>query len=165
MPANVNDYPIPASGKMLDSNSNIKNLADGIDTDGGRFAKDRAIAPVLIDTIPFSSFTVNNSLFKTYSAKLNRNAKKRVFIVKDGMDQPLSSLIFYLMDSTVYIGGALSGDNFSASNKPLANNTGFYSSNTNPLLGAPADSLGVSIGMGATAPTTGNVYIYVTEVI
>lgn len=162
---NPNDFS-PSSGKEINSQGNVVTPADGVNADGSQTVEDKPIAPILIDTIPFSSFTASAAFFKTYSNKLNRNAKKRLFMVKSSLDQPISSSWIIILDSTVYVGGSVGGDSYTCpTGKPAAGSTAYYSAPLNQALASPGDSFGISLSMGATAPTTGNILIYVTEIL
>lgn len=120
-------------------------------------------APVLLATIPYSQFTASTTKYTTLLSVLTRNVKARTFIITNTTDQPLSSLSMFMYDSTT--------DNPSTKtmattfSNPVANGVIVDTSENKPLLASHVDSVMIGTGMGATLPTTGNVKIYMVEMI
>lgn len=123
-----------------------------------------AATPTLLDTIPYSAFTASGSLVKTYSAVLHRNARGRTVVAQNNLNQALSSLSLYPWESTAngVVGTQVAASQISVT-APGIDTQGAYSSDQYGGLGANVDSLTVVLGMGATTPTSGNVYLYAVE--
>jgi hypothetical protein len=123
--------------------------------------QDAIVGPVLIESIPFSSFVVSSTLNKSYLYKLNRNAKRRTFIFANYMDQQITNASITLFDSTNT--GNKGGD---AITKSMGVNwVSTFNGETNPQLMGQVDSISLSLPMGATAPLSGNLIFYVVEVL
>ena len=119
--------------------------------------------PVTLLTIPYTSFSASTTLYPQFVGKLHRNAIARTFMVANGMNQPLTTATLTLFESTAPVTGAL-GDSYAPG---AVNNNGqlTMTSENHPALAAHVDSGQVALGMGATAPTSGDVYVLVTEVL
>ena len=119
--------------------------------------------PVTLLTIPYTSFSASTTLYPKFVGKLHRNAIARTFMVANGLNQPLTTATLTLFESTAPVTGAL-GDSYAPG---AINNNGqlTMTSENHPALAAHVDSGQVALGMGATAPTSGDVYVLVTEVL
>ena len=119
--------------------------------------------PVTLLTIPYTSFSASTTLYPQFVGKLHRNAIARTFMVANGLNQPLTTATLTLFESTAPVTGAL-GDSYAPG---AVNNNGqlTMTSENHPALAAHVDSGQVALGMGATAPTSGDVYVLVTEVL
>lgn len=130
-----------------------------------------SVTPKLIATIPYSQFTTASSnIYPYYSGVLTRSARERTFILYNTMNQALtaSSLAFY--DSILGIGGqpgiARTAvftppgiDSVTYTTSEMASNQG------EGLVASHMDSLQAILGIGATLPTSGNLLIYVSELL
>ncbi len=119
--------------------------------------------PVTLLTIPYTSFSASSTLYPKFVGTLHRNAIARTFMVANGLNQPLTTATLTLFESTAPVTGAL-GDSYAPG---AVNNNGqlTMTSENHPALAAHVDSGQVALGMGATAPTSGDVYVLVTEVL
>ncbi len=119
--------------------------------------------PITLLTIPYTSFSASSTLYPQFVGTLHRNAIARTFMVANGLNQPLTTATLTLFESTAPVTGAL-GDSYAPG---AVNNNGqlTMTSENHPALAAHVDSGQVALGMGATAPTSGNVYVLVTEVL
>ena len=126
----------------------------------GSLAELTADAPKLLGTFPYSDFSASGS-YGMVVAGLSRNARERTFTIYNDLNESLTSLEVYPYDSTtpstphnteVTLVTPLTGQSTVANSQAYSN------------LAAAVDSMNFVGGMGATAPTSGNIYIYVTEV-
>ncbi|AEW05216.1 hypothetical protein Sulac_1720 [Sulfobacillus acidophilus DSM 10332] len=122
-------------------------------------------APVIIGTFSYTNFTASSTYKAIMSGVLHRNAAARSFIIANTLNEALTSLDFYLFDSTLSTysntGG---GQNLSDTNGVASNGYAQYTSEAAGILAFHGDSVIIEMGMGATAPTTGEVQVYVVEV-
>jgi hypothetical protein len=136
---------------------------DGIQT--VQNTKGNEVTPVLLDTIQYSSWAAaNQAITKRYLGKFNRNAKKRVFYLINNLNQSLSSVIFYPLDSSLPNATNLNvtGDTYATTS--IGTSTILTAADsTRTQLGTPADSFILNITMGATLATSGSVSVYVLE--
>jgi hypothetical protein len=135
--------------------------------------------PQLIDTIPYSAFTASQTLVKKYPQTLSRNARKRNIIIYSSLNQAFSSNPSYIMtESTAPISngtwgaGAILNSNGGFNFTSITNAAGygvFAASSADAVspngLSLSGDGFALALPMGATAPTSGNVYIYKQEVL
>jgi hypothetical protein len=129
----------------------------------GSIAPNVAAAPTLLATINFSQFTASTTTYQTVISLLRRNAKQRTFIITNSMNQPITTVTLFFNDSASSVG----------SNKvvnitltaPVANGQTVETSESKPILVSHVDSVLIGLAMGATAPTSGEVKIYVVEVL
>ena len=132
----------------------------------GSLAPLTAAPPTLLLTVPYSDFTASSDYFFTLSGVLHRNARARSFVIYNSMNEALTGTGFDLEDSAIKVGapsGFASLVNY-ASQGSTVTYTSTDNKNNLGYLGAAVDSIRGFFGMGATAPTSGNVYLYVTEV-
>jgi hypothetical protein len=129
----------------------------------GNIAQDKAVGPTLLATIPYTSFSANATLYYGITGKLTRNAKRRSIIIQNTMDQDITNANIYLFDSAV--SGSVSSDGLASAKTFSHGKTTTVTGGANPSLNSPGDSLQLNLPMGATAPTTGNVTVYLTEVL
>ncbi|MHB1681600.1 MAG: hypothetical protein ACYCYO_02050 [Bacilli bacterium] len=130
-----------------------------------------SITPKLLATIPYSQFTaVSSSIYPYWVSVLTRSARARTFMVYNTMNQPLTgnSLEFY--DSILGIGGqpgiAQSAVFTAAGSNALSTVTSeSASASSQGLVASHVDSLQATLGIGATLPTSGNVQIWVSELL
>ena len=129
------------------------------------------ITPKLIATIPYTDFTVaSDNIYPYWVSVLTRSARERTFLVYNTMNQPLtaSSLAFY--DSVLGIAGQPGIARTAVFTPPgtgaVSYTTSEMSSNQGEgLVASHVDSLQAILGIGATLPTSGNVLIYVSELL
>lgn len=133
-----------------------------------------AAAPRLIKTIPYTDFAANTTAFTNLGAGVfSRNARRRTLIVYNTLNEPIaaSAITWAPFDSSI----AITGSNNQAISYTLAS-SGITAGNQMIFVDSPAssdlsfvggafDTANVGLPMGATAPTSGNVYVYVTEQI
>jgi hypothetical protein len=128
--------------------------------------KNLTIGPTLISTIPYTQFTASATLFKSYIGVLNRAAKMRTFHFINNLDKEIpANITIYVTDSvfnpTVERMGASTGL-VNSKILPQGGNNASIPSGGNIING---DSCLMTLPMGSAAPTSGNVLIYVTEVM
>ena len=127
----------------------------------GNLAPLTAGAPVLLATIPYSDFTASTTYYGFFPTVFHRNARARTIITFNNLNQALSSLYYNVYDSTA--GGDQGLYGIGPTETPSSGGTDVSTSEAVSELAAHVDSFKVAIGMGATAPTSGNVTIYVVE--
>lgn len=123
--------------------------------------------PRLVGTVPYSSFSANTTIYPVFMQVLSRNARQRTFIFSNTLNQPIGISNISLTDSLIDPSGGYNfGDGIGQLATNIPANTGYavYTSELRSALIAHVDSFQVSISMGSTAPTSGNVQIYVVEV-
>lgn len=113
----------------------------------------------LLTTIPFGQFTASGTKIADLSKVLKRHALDRTVMVVNTLNQPLASLSVFIQDSNAV---TTNKQNVGNSTQVL-NGTTIVTSKEKPVLGANVDSLYITMGMGATAPTSGDVKIYLVE--
>jgi len=124
----------------------------------------QAEAPKLIGTFGYADFTASSTFKAVMIAQLSRNAVSRSFVVTNTLNQAVTSLDFYLFDSTLSTYSNTGyGQNYLDSNGVGTNAYAQYTSEEAGILAFHGDSLIVEMGMGATAPTSGEVQVYVVE--
>lgn len=125
----------------------------------------QAGAPKLIGTFGYADFGANTTFKAIMTAVLSRNAVSRSFVVANTLNEPVTSLDFYLFDSTLstYANTGY-GQNYLDANGVGTNAYAQYTSEDAGILAFHGDSLIIEMGMGATAPTAGEVQVYVVEV-
>lgn len=123
-------------------------------------------APRLIGTFSYSDFTASGTYAATMVGELNRQAVARSFIIANTMDEAITSLTFWLFDSTLdTYSNSGSGQSFADSNGVKNGAYAQYTSEApnSGLLAFHGDSIMIDMTMGATAPTSGEVQVYVVE--
>lgn len=137
--------------------------ADSVALDGSN-APLVAAAPTLLATIPYSDFTASGTYYWLPAANLHRNARARTVSVANSMNEPVTAISAGVSDSAaaislsnVFISGPFPTGSL------VNGQTVTDTSERNPILAAHGDTLALSLTMGATAPTSGNVKIYVAE--
>ena len=127
----------------------------------GSLAPLTAAAPTLLATYPYTVFAASTTYYPTVlMGVLHRNARARTFLTDNGLNQPLTTLRYGMRDSQVV---DTSQTTVSAVQAPPASTVSVDPSSAVPQLAANVDSLALSVGMGATAPTSGQVKLYVVE--
>ena len=125
-----------------------------------------AAAPRLLATIPYTAFAANTTyIYNLAAASFSRNARQRTFSFWNAMDQPITAANMAIQDSTINVGGGLSGGvvNLGALNSGT-NQVPSFTSEAYPGLASHFDAGQFSFAMGASAPTVNNLKIWVTEV-
>ena len=127
----------------------------------GNLAPLTAGAPVLLATYPYTEFSASTTIYPQLTNVMHRNARARTLIASNTLNEPLTSFTVTLYDS-------------SGVNAPLGDSYAYGSVNNNaqlvltsenhPMLAAHVNSVQFALGMGATAPTSGDVSIYLVEV-
>lgn len=122
--------------------------------------------PKLIVSIPYTDFDGTTTTTQLDAlAVLSRNARHRTFTIENSTDQTLSSVVVWLWDSTLKTSDP---QNLYGNGTSIGGDTGaglnVMDDVEYPVLGRNADSISV-IPTLSTAPTTGAVDIYVTELI
>ena len=131
----------------------------------GSLAPLTAAAPKLIGTVPYTSFTASGTIYPSFKSVLSRNARRRTFYLYNTLNESLSSAGYIPQDSALAPAGVSVAHSEAASVIPAASQIVIDTSEQLPLLAAHVDSMALSLGMGATLPTSGAVYLYVTEVL
>ena len=168
----TNSPTVYAVTQNVNGNVNPSNpLATNIENSPTVFTVLQSVTPKLIATIPYSDFTTASAnIYPYHVSVLTRSARARTFMVYNTMNQPLTanSLAFY--DSALGISGqpgiaqtavftAAGSDAVSTVTSESA------SASSQGLVASHVDSFQAILGIGATLPTSGNVYIYVSELI
>jgi DNA replication protein DnaD len=123
----------------------------------------KVIGPTLLATITAAQFTASTTKFQTLSGTLSRNAKVRTIMVVNSLDQGITTTTIYMYDSI----------NNTATNKvvnftlttPVASGMTVDTSENKPLLATHVDSFMIGFAIGATAPLSGDVKVYMTEIM
>ena len=131
----------------------------------GSLAPLTAAAPKLIGTVPYTSFTASGSIYPSFRSVLSRNARRRTFYLYNALNESLASAGYIPQDSALAPAGVSVTHSEAASVTPVASQIVIDTSEQLPLLAAHVDSMAMYLGMGATLPTSGAVYLYVTEVL
>lgn len=131
----------------------------------GSLAPLTAAAPKLIGTVPYTSFTASGTIYPSFKSVLSRNARRRTFYLYNTLNESLASAGYIPQDSALAPAGVSVAHSEAASVIPAASQIVVDTSEQLPLLAAHVDSMALSLGMGATLPTSGAVYLYVTEVL
>lgn len=139
----------------------------------GSIAPNKANAWTLAQTVPYTSFAANSTNFFKFSGVLNPAAKKRAILIAHTLNVGNNSAITYYAADSLSVGGAQVINGVVISNittATLSADTGsmvsvILGSDQYPIIGTPSDSFIVTFPIGATAPTSGNVYIYYREVL
>ena len=129
-------------------------------------------APFVAATIPYSDFVASANIYPYFPQVLHHNARERTFMIVNTMDEALTAGDISLMDSAVTGTGANPsvswGNNVSlgaagVSGGMIQTSEQASAGNGLGMLAAHIDSFQLTLGMGATLPTSGNVDIWVTE--
>lgn len=121
---------------------------------------------VLIRTVDYTSLPTSTTVFFSNDNKLDKRAKKRVFVIQSTLDVVLSGGKVAFYDSS--LGEAYLKANEVSINVP---GTAYTSGNGSVAvtyqgeLGANLNSVRFFLYTGSTAPTTGTVKLYVIEVL
>ncbi|PSR33032.1 MAG: hypothetical protein C7B46_11560 [Sulfobacillus benefaciens] len=122
-------------------------------------------APTLIGTFGYADFAADATYSANMVGDLHRNAKQRSFIISNTLNEAITEVVMYLFDSTQDANNnAAGGMNYTDSGGIGSLGYGQYTSEAAGILAAHFDSVMVNMTMGATAPTAGEVQIYVVEV-
>lgn len=119
--------------------------------------------PTKIASFPYTDFTASTTKTELIVSKFSRNARKRMIVLVNSMDQGVTGVTAFPFDSVT------GHDNLTNSKANLSAllatpNEEYYSSDQYPELVFPVDSLRLDFTIGATAPTTGNIDVYLIEV-
>ncbi len=129
------------------------------------------ITPKLLATIPYTQFTAaSSSIYPYYLSSLTRSARERTFIIYNTMNQPLTSNALAFYDSVLGITGqpgiAQTAVFTAAGSNAVSTVTSeSASASSQGLVASHVDSFQAVLGIGATLPTSGNVLIYVSELL
>ena len=127
-----------------------------------------AFAPKLLTTIPYTDFSANSTYLAVFNQALTRYARQRTISILNDLNEAVTSVTFRFYDSTI-----LNAWSFGAFGTIYTDSSGItpgtaiatYTSEAAPALASHVDSFQVLLSMGATAPTSGSVSIYLTEQI
>ena len=130
-----------------------------------------ATGPTLLATLPYTDFTASANFRSAFSGKLSRSASRRTITLITTLDQPISDIKGLVVDSSAVsqagIPAALTGVGLYVEFDfaGVIANTQYYEWNSDQYtaLAGIGDSFIVNWTMGATAATSGNVYLFVTE--
>lgn len=130
-----------------------------------------ATGPTLLATLPYTDFTASANFRSAFSGKLSRSASRRTITLITTLDQPISDIKGLVVDSSAVsqagIPAALTGVGLYVEFDfaGVLANTQYYEWNSDQYtaLAGIGDSFIVDWTMGATAATSGNVYLFVTE--
>ncbi|PSR25636.1 MAG: hypothetical protein C7B43_16465 [Sulfobacillus benefaciens] len=127
----------------------------------------QAAAPVLIGRFAYGDFAASATYQAVMISVLHRHATQRSFIISNELNEALTSVRFYVFDSTQDTNSnTAGGQSYADSGGIAASGYGQYTSEGGSGAGVLAmhfDSILIEMAMGATAPTSGDVYVYVTE--
>ena len=130
-----------------------------------------AVTPKLLATIPYTDFTTASaSIYPYYAGVLTRSARARTFMIYNTMNEPLTSNALAFYDSVLGIVGqpgiAQTAVFTAAGSNAVSTVTSeSASSSSQGLVASHVDSFQGVLGIGATLPTSGNVYIYGSELL
>jgi hypothetical protein len=117
-----------------------------------------------LGSAPYTDFAAN-STYTLFVGGLSRRARARSFVVTNTLNEPITSLTFYLFDSSLSTySNTKSGQSFTDSAGVQSNAYAQYTSEAAPVLAFHGDSVALVLSMGATAPTSGSVTLSVVEV-
>lgn len=159
----------PRSGDIISSNGTIINEADGMNPDGSKNIQvigSKVIGPTKIASVPYTTFLANSTQYPNFMNKLNRAATHRTFWIINTMDQAFSSnpsLAFF--DSVIGNSNATGSDIVAFSGLTAGGGKQYKTSEANPALATHTDSCFLTCAMGATAPTTGTLDVWVVEIL
>ena len=132
----------------------------------GQLAPLTAIAPILVYTRPYSQFAASTTLYAELSNTFHRHARVRAITIVNDLDQPLSAApVLFIWDAAIKtpsINYTLT--NVAFPNTPSAQGQTILTGDGSSIVGAPYNSAFISLETGSTAPTSGSLDIYVTEV-
>lgn len=125
----------------------------------------------LIATIPYSDLVTNGNYYPSIT-ELHPNARARLFGVYSSVNETVDAQ-FGIIDSKMLIAARTEGASGvspdilypTSATSISGGNLMFYSSEYCLGLGEPGDSLFGVLSLGATAPTSGNIYIWLKEVL
>lgn len=120
--------------------------------------------PALLITTPYTSLPANSDNGFVIRQALHRNIRNRTFFVVNNLNIDLTSVKYYLFDSTINGGDDYITTAIGSSGAPPSGDITVDTSEAIPGLSAHADSILIEYGVGSTAPISGYVYLYVTEV-
>ena len=130
-----------------------------------------SVTPKLLATIPYTDFTTaSSSIYPYYLSSLTRSARQRTFMIYNTMNQPLTSNALAFYDSVLGITGqpgiAQTAVFTAAGSNAVSTVTSeSASASSQGLVASHVDSFQAVLGIGATLPTSGNVYIYGSELL
>ena len=126
--------------------------------------------PVLVATFPYSAFSASTTYYPYIAGKFSRLAVARTFILYNTMNEAVGTTVgFYPYDSSIVqspsniAGGFTWTATIAATSGVLTLSSQLASAGNAGLLTAAVDSFQLSLPMGATAPTSGDLYVYVVE--
>lgn len=127
--------------------------------------------PRLIQSIPYSDFSASTTYYPYFAQSLTRNARHRTYNVHNLLNVNLSGNIgFFPYDSNVSATPAVIGSGFNytpsaglSSGSQIPLNDQLASGGNVGALAAAVDSFQGAYTVGATAPTSGSVDVYMTE--
>lgn len=120
--------------------------------------------PAQVLTIPYGDLVVSGTLEKNAVAVLHRHATARSVVLENTTDVAVTAAQFWIFDSSLdALNNAGGGQTYVDSAGVSANAYGQYTSEEAPVLATHFDSVQLWLTIGATAPTTGSVSLYVTE--
>lgn len=130
------------------------------------------ITPRMIATVHYSDFTVASAnIVPYYPQVLTRNARERTIMVYNTMDVGLTTSNFAFYDSVLGIEGTPSISEtgnlgFPPGSGSVSIGTSEESAtNSQGIFASHVDSFQAILGVGSTLPTSGNVYIWVSELL
>ncbi|WP_020374119.1 hypothetical protein [Sulfobacillus thermosulfidooxidans] len=123
-----------------------------------------ANAPTNIGSAPYTNFAANSTYDLIVVGALHREARERSFVITNTLNEAITSVTFWLFDSTLdTYSNTAGGMNYVDSGGIASNGYGQYTSEQAGILAAHFDSVIVTLGMGSTAPTSGEVVVSVVE--
>ena len=125
--------------------------------------------PTLMLTVPYSDFTASVTFTKSLTSVLSRNARERTFLYINTLNETVTKLSMAFFDSGIPDSYAHATEGWQDAGGIGSNFENVYTSdsgtNNDGILRSHVDSVFVSLTMGATAPTSGSLSIYVVELI
>lgn len=121
-------------------------------------------APALIGTFGYADFAAGATYNAIMSPVLHRNASARSFIIANTLNEAITGQTFWLFDSTQStLSNSGSGQSLADANGTASQAYAQYTSEAAGILAAHFDSVLIAFTMGATAPTSGEVQVFVVE--
>lgn len=125
---------------------------------------DTVHGPTLIAEIPYTAFAASTLYRMNYTGVLQRNAKARTFSLVNTMNEALTIEQVRFYDSTTPSGAVPLSYGQTDDGPTSADAQSMGNGDRNSIWGSQVDLFQIWLEVGSTAPTTGDYYIYVTEV-
>ena len=117
-----------------------------------------------IGSFGYADFAASATHEAIMAAPLNSGATQRSFVVANSLNEALTDVVFWLFASAYSaLNNAGGGQSYADSGGIASQGYGQYTSEAAGILAFHGDSVMIALTMGATAPTSGSVDVYVQE--